>query len=424
MTLVEFFEKDAIENVCSSLTKAPERVILLGDKLRLMQKHAERYKTILESRGVTAEFICRTVNKNRMQTIIDALSSIVEAHDDCVFDLTGGEDLYLVATGIVFEKYKNRNIQMHRFNIRNGTIIDGDQDGQTIMENDAPVLSIEENVRIYGGDVIYDDQRKDATYRWDMNDEFKNDINAMWDICRRDARLWNTQIGVFEAAYKLSGCSDDLTVSVQTDCLKRAVEQSGGRFVAIRRIIDGLYREGLLETYLCNDDLFSITYKNIQVKHCLTVAGKVLEMKMFLAALDAEEKDGEKTYNDVMNGVFIDWDGDIGTDKYDCDTSNEIDVMMMHGMVPVFVSCKNGYINKDELYKLNTVAARFGGKYAKKVLVATSLDDSGASNHIRQRAGDMGIRLIEGSNCSGIYKDLTEMNDDDLNRVVRSLWSN
>lgn len=54
-----------------------------------------------------------------MQTIIDALSMFVEQYDDCVFDLTGGEDLYLVASGIVSERYRDKNIQMHRFNIRN-----------------------------------------------------------------------------------------------------------------------------------------------------------------------------------------------------------------------------------------------------------------------------------------------------------------
>lgn len=424
MTLIEFFEKDSIENICSSLTKAPERVILLGDKQKLMQKHAERYKTILQARGVKVEFDWRTVNKNKMQAIIDALSAIVEEYDDCVFDLTGGEDLYLVATGIVFEKYKDRNIQMHRFNVRNNTIIDGDQDGQTILTENGPELSVEENIKIYGGDVVYDDRLDDKTFKWDMSADFKKDINSMWEICRQDARLWNTQVCVFEAAEKLTGYTDDLEISVPTEYLKDAVKRNGGTYVVIRRIMDGLYTAGLLKEYSIDDDMFSVTYKNEQVKYCLTVAGQVLEMKVFLAALEAQENDGTKTYNDVMNGVYIDWDGDISTDQNGYDTENEIDVIMMHGMVPVFVSCKNGYVDKDELYKLNAVATRFGGKYAKKVLVATSLDDSDFSNYLRQRAEDMGIRLVEGYSHNGNYKDFTDMNDVEINRVIRSLWSN
>ncbi|MGM9683586.1 MAG: Card1-like endonuclease domain-containing protein, partial [Eubacteriales bacterium] len=304
------------------------------------------------------------------------------------------------------------------------TIIDGDQDGQTIMTENGPMLSIEENIRIYGGDIVYDENQDDKTFRWNMCADFKKDIDSMWDICRQDARLWNTQICVFEVAERLNGYTDDLKVSVPTDYLKDAVKRNGGTYVVIRRIMDGLYNAGLLKEYSINDDVFSITYKNEQVKYCLTVAGQVLEMKVFLAALESHEKDGSFTYNDVMNGVFIDWDGNLHLDQEDYDTENEIDVLMMHGMIPVFVSCKNGYIDKDELYKLNAVATRFGGKYAKKVLVATALDNSDFSNYLRQRAEDMGIRLVEGYSHNGKYKDFVDMDDVEINRVIRSLWSN
>jgi hypothetical protein len=42
------------------------------------------------------------------------------------------------------------------------------------------------------------------------------------------------------------------------------------------------------------------------------------------------------------------------------------------------------------------VAERFGGKYARKVLVATALDSLGETGkYIRQRAQDMNIRVVE-----------------------------
>ncbi len=422
MTFIEFFEKDAIENICSSLTKAPDRVILLGDKRKLMQKHADNYKSVLSARGLDVAFVCQTVNKNCMQEIIEALSALVETYDDCVFDLTGGEDLYLVAAGIVSERYKDRKIQMHRFNIRNNTIVDGDMDGETILTETGPMLSVEENIKIYGGGVVYDEQRADATPQWDMNDAFKSDINAMWDICRQDTRQWNAQIGVLETAEKVSESGGGLSVSVPVGDLQAAVERDGGKFAIRRNVMEGLLYAGLLKTFVCDDHTFSVTYKNEQVKRCLTLAGRVLEMKVYLSALDAQEKDGSKTYNDAMNGVVIDWDGEIGVEGHE--TKNEIDVMMMHGMVPVFVSCKNGYVDKDELYKLNAVASRFGGKYARKVLVATSLDESDTSNYLRQRAEDMGIRLVEGHSCNGVYKNFTDMNDEEINRVVHLLWTN
>lgn len=68
----------------------------------------------------------------------------------------------------------------------------------------------------------------------------------------------------------------------------------------------------------------------------------------------------------------------------------------MKGLTPIFVSCKNGKIGEEELYKLNTVATHFGGKYAKKMLIATKLERESpiARKSYMQRAKDIGIFLV------------------------------
>lgn len=114
----------------------------------------------------------------------------------------------------------------------------------------------------------------------------------------------------------------------------------------------------------------------------------------------------------------------LHNDLYKYDTKNEVDVIMMRGMMPIFVSCKNGYINMEELYKLTAVADRFGGKYSKKVLVATALDNLDHSNYIRQRAADMGIRLLEGVGKNENFKRFVDLDDDEILRIVRSLGLN
>lgn len=413
MTYIEFFDKDLIENICTSLTNPPERVILVGSDMKLLQKHAERYTDILLQRGAEVEFVCKSVNKNKMQDVVAALSSIVETYDDCVFDLTGGEDIFLVCTGIVFERYKEKNIQMHRFNIRNNTIQDCDFDGKTILETELPQLTVEENIRIYGGDVVYDDIKPDTTPSWDFEGDFADDIDLMWDICKTYVRLWNKQIGVFMMAEQFRGSeSNPLTVTAPVPYLKENLERINAGYVFDYGIINALYRAGLIEAH---DDgyEFTITYKNEQVKKCLTKAGRVLELKIFVAAIRACEKNGSYVYNDVMNGVYIDWDGDIHTEQESHDTANEIDVMMMHGMVPVFVSCKNGRVGMDELYKLNTVATRFGGKYAKRVLIATALDRNENADDFRERAKEMRIRIVE---------KIQDMDETDLQKEIRTFW--
>ena len=73
------------------------------------------------------------------------------------------------------------------------------------------------------------------------------------------------------------------------------------------------------------------------------------------------------------------------------DVMNEIDVLLLEGYVPVFISCKNGKINQMPLYELDAVASRFGGKYVKKQLAITQPTSRAHLN----RAKEMGIEVIK-----------------------------
>lgn len=413
MTYVEFFTKDAIENICTSLLQVPERVILIGDSKKLMQRHAERYQSLFAQRGVAIEFVCKAVNKNSLQSVVDELTAILASYNDCVFDLTGGEDLYLVAMGMLFER--NQTIQMHRINLRNNSLLDCDMDGITIAEHNMPMLTVAECICLNGGDIVFDDIRAGATRRWAWNEALQADIDALWEICRSDVREWNVQTSVFAAAERFcSGNEDPLVTEAPIPYLQDYLENMGSGYVIFKRIINGLFNAGLLTYVDCNERSFMVAYKNETVKHCLLKAGQVLEMKLFSAACAAKEADHSRTYHDVMTGVQLDWDGKIHTQGEAYDTENEVDVILMHGMTPVFVSCKNGAFTSEELYKLNAVAQKFGGKYAKKVLVATALDTAcDAPDYLRQRAKDMNILLVE---------NVQEMNEIQLDKTVRSFW--
>ena len=87
--------------------------------------------------------------------------------------------------------------------------------------------------------------------------------------------------------------------------------------------------------------------------------------------------------------------------------------MLMHGVVPVFISCKNGAVGDEELYKLNTVAHRFGNAYVKKVLVATTLRKAvNSRKYFLERAKDMKITVIE---------DVHEMTATEFEKKLKAL---
>lgn len=414
MTYVEFLDQNIAENICACITVVPERVVIVGADTKVIYRHIERYKELFANRGYNVEFVARAVNHNKLYAIVELISEIVEAYDDCYFGLTGGGDLFLVAMGIVSERYKHKKLQMHRFNLKNNTVIDCDLDGKTLFEGSLPQLSVVENIRLFGGEVVGCDKKASGTYNWNFDNDFKKDVCDIWEICKGNPKAWNAQIGAFAAIDSVgSNSPDGLSCTVNLSDLEQFYENSNTRSVYKPWIVKSLLSKGLLTAYFEQFGQLYVSFKNHQVKRCLTRAGLALELKITLIAMELREKNGDVVYNDVLNGVYIDWDGEIHTKAGEHDIENEIDVMMMHGIIPVFVSCKNGQIETEELYKLNAVADKFGGSYAKKVIVASALGNSQRDNALRSRAASLGIQIVD---------RVTERSDAELKRRIMHLW--
>jgi len=416
MTYVEFFDKTALENISSCLTNVPDRVIFIGDNNKLMNKHIEIYRQLLLNRGHDVEFFTMNVPKRNITEAVDALQEVVDTFDDCVFDITGGDALLILALGIIYQRNPDKNIQIHRFNLRTNTAYDCDGDGQTVYR-DPPALTVDENLRLYGGAVSYGGVDEEKTYLWNLTTDFLRDAAVIWAICSRDIRAWNVELGVLDAMNQVGMKSEDgLSVTATMGGINWHLGKYGAAYSVNSEILWDLRRCGLIMVYEENGSEVTVSFKNPQIKRCLTKAGTALELQVYLAALRLTDGDGKPLYNDALNGVLIDWDGEFHDEESAgvYDTENEIDVLLMHGSTPVFISCKNGVVTSAELYKLNTVAERFGSRYSKKVLVATSIpDDTDAGNYLRQRAADMNIRLIE---------NIQHLSDAELEKKLKGLW--
>ncbi|MBO5742720.1 MAG: CCA tRNA nucleotidyltransferase [Clostridia bacterium] len=419
MTYIEFFVPTAVENVCACLSYAPKRVIYIADNSELVKKHIANYERVFKDRGEKIEFSYKTYFKNKLESAVEVITNIVESYDDCVFGITGGDEILNLALGIVYSKHPDKNIQIHRFNLNSNAVYDCDKDGVTVYK-DIPLLSVKENIRIYGGDIVYGDIFEDKTYKWNFSPDFERDIDNIWSACRGNVRYWNTFIGCLRAIETVGSviCQKPLTTSAKKCKVKSYLEEHNSKYTEAKGLKKFLKKHGLICNYYDDGETLTVSYKNHQVKKCLTKAGQALEMKMFKTAKKALDDNGNHVYNDALNGVVIDWDGQFHDEKTQgiYDTENEIDIFLMHGVVPVFVSCKNGVVTSDELYKLNTVAKRFGGDYSKKVLIATSISNkNSAGEYLRQRAIDMDIKILE---------NVQNMEDDALENELKKLWNN
>lgn len=422
MVYVEFFDRTSIENICACLAMAPDEVIFVGHNSSQMKTYIKNYQKVFEGRGQDITFSYRSVSRWNTAQVIGVLEDIIHSHTECVFGITGGDEIVTFALGILCERYAQENadsdsdikIQVHRFSIHNNKIYDCDMDGETI-ECHSPTLTVEENIQIYGGEIIPWEENTENKYKWDMTDDFKQDIETMWSICKASPVAWNKQIGVFGAIAEVGVSGNDgLTLTVAMPELQNYyAAKPWANYERDQALISKLQRAGLITQFDDSNGEIEVAFKNLQVKKCLSQAGLALELKIYKTMKELVDEENLPLYNDVMNGVQIDWDGDIPTAEEGYDTVNEIDVFAMHRMIPVFISCKNGKFSAEELYKLNTVAERFGGKYAKKVLVASRLEDEALDEILKVRANDMKIQVIAG-------EDL--MDDAKLKKRLTNVW--
>lgn len=396
MTIVEFFDLAPIENIISSLTMQVDKAVLVGAS-KAMRKRGELLRKFLADKGRDIEFEYVIINKYDLSGIVAALSRIVENEAEPVFDLNGGEDLLLVAMGIVYERYRDKkHIEMHRYNIKTGTVTDCDDDGKVFPEAHYK-LTVDDNIRLNGGAIRYAADGVGGTFDWKIDEEFRADVLKLWEICKRAPNEWNKRIGIMhEAERRRFTDASQLNISIDKGYL---VSKASGadKLKQLNAFLDELDSIGAVKDLVRTENEISYRYKDLRLRNCLRKEGTVLELTTLIASSELMDRSGERLYNDVMNGVVIDWDGVLHSHGQDTsDVENEIDVFLMKGLVPILISCKNGMTDTDELYKLQTVANRFGGGYAKKVLITTYLRKSERSlESLKQRAKEMKIRLIE-----------------------------
>ena len=412
MTLVEFFDKTMADAIISPLALQPDKIILVGEKYG-MQAQAERMAALLHRRGLRSEIECRFITRSEVGNIIDTLEEILRDEKDVEFDLTGGEDLALFAAGQVMERHADRKLQFHWFNVRTGQVKDCDRDGEKPPQRPL-ALTVDELVALSGGRVIYDQEKPDTSHLWPSDEEFGRDIEAMWEVCRADCAVWNRQLQLLNELDRLrERDADPLLTRVQRDKVWPTLVQHFG-LPDFRAVFAPLAERGLFAEYDVSGGQLRLRYKNAAVQQALGKAGTALELMTWHLARTLRYKE-QAVYTDARTGVYIDWDG-IVRPQYAPETDNEIDVLLMKGLVPFFISCKNGTIDTEELYKVHTVAQRFGGPYARKVLVCTtwgSLNEHKQAT-LRDRAREMGIYILEGVHNltpAGFADELRKLDD-------------
>jgi len=379
---VEFFDEDPIENVITSLNYKIDKTIFFGYS-NIPEKKKEDVSSFLKKICHVKEVDFYELEESNLAGIMDRMTSCLKKEREqghrLFFDLTGGESLLLVAFGALSRDYR---VPMHMYDVAVNTMQEYCMKDAMPLSQVAeyrPVrLNLDGFISLYGGKINYT-MHKDAKTLSSRG--LAEDIENMWHISRKYNRKWLHYSALLRSFKEQTA---DLTVQADRNCFDREKKKNSavGTVEYFVRFLKECEAKKLLHDLDCSNGRLYFNYKNETIKNYFWDGGSILEMYAYTKL--------QKQYpaEDCRVGVHVDWDGVIHSGGGQ-DVLNEIDVMVMNNNLPVFVSCKIGNVNQMSLYELETVASKFGGNYARKILAVGKPLSSG----YQLRAEEMGIEV-------------------------------
>ena len=367
-TLIELFDDTPIKNVLGAEMFRPQETIFIcspevgNDKA--LHRSLKRY---FEHRNCPHKLTFIPVSMVDAMKVKRVLQEVLDTHHDCAIDISGGTDATLFAAGAVsgeagvFTYSRKKNAF---FEIENAPFA---RNLPCTVRFDA------ESCFLMAGGTLLPGRADNAELK-----ERLDAIDRLFSVYTAYRRVWNRQIsyiqkvsssepGVLEAAGKLTAKAGDKHVTADMDLFR------------------ALHENGLILDLDIGEDELRFRFPDETVRFWLRDIGAVLELQVFRACLAAN------CFDDVVLSAVVNWQG--GTSQRD-GVTNEIDVVAVQGIQPVFISCKTSEIRTEALNELAILRDRFGGK-GSRAIIATSALATKNRGPMRRRAAELEIEVIE-----------------------------
>lgn len=377
---IEFLDNEPIENMITSLHFCLDKVIFFGYQDVIVKQKKQTEQFLKEVCGVT-EVSFFALSKTSLKDVLKVMREVMQKEfaqgNTVYFDLTGGESLILVAFGMLAKEF---DAPLHQYLVEEDRLLELTPENAHQISRDVGrqqiILHLDQYITMQGGEINHRLHKGSK----DLSDEaFRTDVRNIWKVAKKYEAVWNA-FSEFLPKLSRSSNAEVLEVRMRKENVYPLLKEHAGlkHSEKLDAILDDCANIGVLLDLKHDEEIYSFIYKSRALREVLWEAGSILELHTYLS--EAERSD------DCMVGVHLDWDGRLH-EKASEDVYNEIDVLSLKGFIPTFISCKSGNVNQMALYELETVASRFGGKYAKKVLIAPQ----GLSYGHRMRAQEMGI---------------------------------
>lgn len=379
--LIELFDTEQIFNYIATLVYKPEKVYFVGDGEIMGGNCRRKAEKLARMKNINAEFLYRFVNPDNFPLLRKKIAEIIEDEkklgNECVIDVTGGRDLALVAAGYLM----SLGTQVIRYDPK-AKVFRNLSSGET---HDADInLSCDEIITVAGGTVysnthklgFSEDEwviiRKIIKLYFEKRDVWTKFVKYLQRISKKDGekvgeRLWIEAPATFTV--------DGKTFSANADIMS-ALEKTGA----------------IADFYISkNENKVEFRYKTSEIANLLVNEGVWLELIIYFTVRNSEEF----THSDT--GVKFIWDipengNSVSSLLSENTPRNEVDVMAVRGIRPLFISCKTRAPINEDLNELYAIREHFGGELACAALATTKRVET--DSPIYERARAMGIEII------------------------------
>ena len=261
MTIIEFFDPNAIHNALSLFLLSPERIILFGDDAEDMYKFRLRLEKLISKRKMHTRVQLLEVQKHDYHSLIRKLETLLLTYHDCIFDVTGGTPEVLVAMGALSQKH---NVPTHLSDpVRTKIVPFSGSPVYPSLSNLA--FSISEHATLYGGKMT-------ESFVPPRTDFFWSDVLRVWQVASQNPSRWNSAIS---ALHVLSSPESMSAIIYLDEAEKRLSPQ---KYSALLDTSDALFRAGCFSDYRKNKKSVSFRFRSRAIMSSLEKEGSVLEL--------------------------------------------------------------------------------------------------------------------------------------------------
>ena len=372
-TLIELYDTSPIRNVLATVMFRPQEMILICPPEVAEDPNQKR-----SLRDFFAYLNCPVKLTLIPVTLLDAgktervLREVLESHQDCAIDISGGTDAALFAAGVA-----SGDTPVFTYSTRKDTFFEIKNAPFARSLPNTVHLDVRSCLMMAGGTLL--PGREDNAGLAEMSDR----IDRLFRVYSAFRPQWNRQISYIQ---KISSAEPGVL-----EAGGQLREKAGNKNVdADGEFFGALEEAGLILQLQHTDESVSFRFPDERVRFWLRDVGAVLELQVFRACRAAG------CFDDVVLSAVVNWQsGKINRDSM----TNEIDVMAVQGIQPVFISCKTSEVHTDALNELAILRDRFGGKFARAILVTSGVTGK-TREPVRRRADKLSIELVEWEDMS------------------------